>query len=391
MLRSGLIESLPELSKPVLTVYLDTNREKTDNRALEPAYLTSLGSHAKLTEEGLLPEDRGFFEEQVERAEAFLRSHPPKSKGIVIFTGRESWEFLPLEAAVEDEVHWGAPDLAQLFWLLEEHKPYGVVVVGRKRAQFFLYSMGELLAVEDKKFVLEPSRKKEMGHVARAFGVRMSHGTNRDVFEHHRDAEFLHYYRQIARDMERWCDAEHLQTLFVLGPADVTAAIQQETPAALRENIVSINEDITWLSKAKLQRHIEPIVVKHESQREMAVVDKLLGGERAVVTGLDETLVRLQHGRIRSLVVVKGLDASLKCCNECLWVDRSGDPVCPACGRERHGVSLREVLPELARRQKISMEVVSGDAGRKLDQVGGMGGWLCELERKDYGEHLTFA
>jgi len=391
MLRSRLIESLPELPKPVLTVYLDTNREKTDNRALQPAYLTRLGSHAKVTEEGLLLEDRKPFEEQVERAEAFLRSHPPKSKGVVIFTGRENWEFVPLEAAVEDELHWGAPDLAQLIWLLEEHKPHGVVVVDRKRAQFFLYSMGELLAVEDKKFLLEPSRKKEMGHVARAFGVRMSHGTNRDVFEHHRDAEFLHYYRQIAQEMERWCDTEHLQTVFLLGPADVNAAIQQEVPAALRGNIISINQDIAWLSKAKLQRYIEPIVIKHEGQREMAVVDKLLSGERALVTGIDETLARLQQGRIRSLVVVKGLDANLKCCNECLWVDRTADPVCPACGRERHGVSLREVLPELTRRQKISMEVVSGEAGRKLEQVGGMGGWLCELERKDYGEHLTFA
>jgi len=391
MLRPGLIESLPELSKPVLTVYLDTNRERTDNRALEPAYLTSLGSHAKLTEEGLLPEDREPFKEQVERAEGYLRSHPPKSKGIAIFTGRESWEFVPLEAIVEDEVHWGAPDLAQLIWLLEEHKPYGVVIVGRKRARFFLYSWGELLPVRDKKFLLEPSRKKEMGHVARTLGVRMSHGTNRDLFEHHRYAEFLHYYRQIAQEIERWCDAGHLHTVFILGTAAVTTAIQQEIPAALRENITCIQEDIAWLSKAKLQRHLELIVAKHESQREMAVVDKLLGGEQAVVTGIDETLVRLQQGRIRSLVVVKGLDASLKCCNECLWVDRSADPVCPACGRERHSVSLREILPELARRQKISMEVVSGGAGRKLEQVGGMGGWLRELERKDYGEHLTFA
>jgi hypothetical protein len=51
MLRSGLIESLPELHAPVLTVYLDTNREKAANRALEPGYLISFGSQAKLTEE----------------------------------------------------------------------------------------------------------------------------------------------------------------------------------------------------------------------------------------------------------------------------------------------------------------------------------------------------
>jgi hypothetical protein len=160
MLRPGLIESLPGLPTPVLTIYLDTNREKSGNRALEPAYLTSLGSQAKLIEEQLILEDRGPFREQAERAEAYLRIHPPKSKGIVIFTGRQSWEFVPLEAAVENEVRWGAPDLAQLFWLLEEHKPYGIVVVGRKRAHFFLYWLGEMME------------------------LRVSRGTNRDVFEH---------------------------------------------------------------------------------------------------------------------------------------------------------------------------------------------------------------
>lgn len=391
MLRSGLIESLPELPTPVLTVYLDTNREKSDNRALEPAYLTSLGSQAKRIEEKLLPEDRGRFREQVERAETYLRIHPPKSKGIVIFTGRESWEFVPLEAAVESEVHWGAPDLAQLFWLLEEHKPYGIVVVGRKRAQFFLYWLGEMLALEGKQFVLEPSKEKEMGPVARAFGVRVSRGTNRDVFEHHRDAEYRHYYRQIAREVERLCDAEHLQSLFVIGLAKLTAAIQEEIPAALREKIVLVNEDLGWVSKAELHRRMEPIVVRYERERETALVDRLLGDDRGVVAGIDETLVRLQQGRIRSLVVVKGLDASLKRCGECLWVDRTTDPVCPACGRERHAVTPREILPELARRHKVSMEVVSGEAGRKLERVGGMGGWLREFERKEYGEHLTFA
>ena len=391
MLRPGLIESLPELHAPVLTVYLDTNREKAANRALEPAYLVSFGSQAKLTEEKLDPEDCESFRKQVERAEDYLRIHPPASKGVAIFAGPGSWEFVPLEAAVEDEVHWGAPNLAPLLWLLEEHKPYGIVIVNRKRAQFFLYWLGEMLELEDKQFILEPSKEKEMGPVARAFGVRVSRGTNRDVFEHHRDAEYIHYYRQIAQEIERWCNAEHLQSLFLLGLSEVTTAIQKEIPVALREKIVRVEEDLGWASKAELHRRIEPIVVAHERERETALVETLLSEERGVVVGLDETLVRLQQGGIRELVVVKGLDASLKRCGECLWIDRTTDPTCPACGRERYAVTLRDTLPELARRYNVSMEVVSGEAGRKLEKAGGMGAWLREFERKEYGEHLSFA
>jgi hypothetical protein len=390
MLRPALIESLPELASPVLTAYLDTNREKAANRALEPGYLISLGSQAKLTEQRIDPEDRGAFRKQVERAESYLRVHPPASKGVAIFSGQDSWQFVPLEAAVEDEVDWGTPNLAPLLWLLEEYKPYGIVTVDQKHAQFFLYWLGEMLVLEDKVCSPAPTKEKEMGPVARAFGVRVTRGTNRDVFKHHQDAQYLHYYRQIAQQIERWCAAEHLQSLFLLGLGEVISAVQREIAAHLREQIVPVEEDLCWTSIAELHKRIEPIVTKHELEHETAVVEKLLSEERGVVVGIDETLVRLQQGRIRDLVVAKGLDGDLKRCSECLWVDRTTDPRCPACGRERYPVTLRSVLPELARRYKVSMEVVSGEAGQKLKEAGGMGAWLREFERKEYGEHLTF-
>ena len=129
----------------------------------------------------------------------------------------------------------------------------------------------------------------------------------------------------------------------------------------------------------------------HEREREIALVDALLGDSRGVVVGIDETLVQLQKGTIRNVVVVKGLDASLRRCSACLWADRTSDSLCPACGRERYAVTLRQLLPELARRYKISLEVVSGEAASRLQEAGGMGGCFREFERKEYGQRQTFA
>ncbi len=179
--------------------------------------------------------------------------------------------------------------------------------------------------------------------------------------------------------------------MFLIGLVEVVKAIQEGLSQALREKTILVEEDLGWVSRAELHKRIEPIVATHQREHELALIDALLSDNRGLVAGIDETLVRLQQGRIRNLVVVKGLDANLKRCGECLWVDRSSDPVCPACGRERHTVTLREILPELARRYKVSVEVVSGEAGRRLQEAGGMGAWLREFERKDYGEHLTFA
>jgi len=219
----------------------------------------------------------------------------------------------------------------------------------------------------------------------------MSRGTNRDVFEHHVSADYAHYYRQIAERIERWCAAEHLQSVFVVGLSEIAKAIWKELPEALQEKAIPVDKDLGWVSRAELQQRLEPIVVGHKRERDVALVDDLLGDSRGVVVGIDDTLVQLQKGTIRNVVVVKGLDANLRRCSECLWADRTSDPLCPACGRERYAVTLRQLLPELARRYNISLEVVSGEAARRLQQAGGIGGWFREFERKEYGQRQTFA
>lgn len=406
MLTTTLIQSLPELASPVLTVYLDTNQAKQINRGLKPGYLTRLESQVKLIRPAVSPVQVEAFGEQVARVEAYLRSHPLRCKGIVVFAGGDAWELVPLQVEVEDEVRWGAPALAQLYWLLDEHKPYGIVVVGQKRVQFFLYWLEEMLELEEKEFRLELTKEKEMGPVARSGGVqpamglparfrsrvtRVSRGTNRDVFEHHVSADYAHYHRQIAERVERWCAAEHLQSVFLVGLSDMSNGIWKELPEALREKAIPIDEDLGWVPRHELQRRLEPIVQRHEREREAALLDTLLGDNRGVVVGIDETLVQLQKGTVRSIAVAKGLDASLRRCGECLWADRTSDPLCPACGRERYPVTFREIFPELARRYNVSLEVVSGEAGRRLQEAGGMGAWLNERGRKEYGQRQTFA
>jgi len=383
MLRPGLLQSLPELPSPVLTVYLDTSVAKAGSRGLTASYLARLESQIKLVAPTVSREDQQSFHAQAERVEAYLRSHPIERRGVVIFAGPSIWEMILLQVDTEDEVHWGAPSLARLFWLLDEHRPYGVVLADSKRAQFFLWWLGEMLELEEMEFRLEASKEKEMGPVARP-GVRMSRGTNRDVFEHHVGAQYAHFDREIAAQIGRWRAAESLDAVFLVGLSDMVRDIQKELPQALREEVVLVEEDLGWMSRAELQERIAPIVVSHEREREIRLVDDLLGSDRGVSIGIDETLARLQQGRIRRLVVVKGFNGNLRQCVRCGQVDRTADPVCPVCNGERRTTTLREILPGLGRRHQVAVEVVSGEAARKLQEAGGMGAWLREFEKKEY-------
>jgi len=356
-------------------------------RGLKPDYLTRFESQAKLTAQAVPTGDLPLFLEQVQRVGAYLRDHPLQCRGVVIFAGPDTWEFIPIQVGVEDEVRWGTPALAQLFWLLDEHKPHGIVLVGQERGQIFLWWLGEMIELEEKEFRMEPSKVKEMGPVSRTAGVRVSRGTDHDVYERHVDAQYAHYHRQIAADVSRWCTAEHLNSLFVVGLVKMTNGIRKQLPPGLREKTAVIEKDLVWVgSRAEVEKRIEPFVEKHERERKVVLVDSLLGESRAVVIGIDETLVQLQQGKIRDLAVVKGLDGSLRQCLKCSWADRTQDPACPACGGEREVVRLREVLPQLARRYSVSVEVVADEAARRLQEAGGMGAWLRETEKKEYAQ-----
>jgi hypothetical protein len=171
VLKPEVIRSLPEIAGPVLTAYLDTDRGKQSNRGPKPGYLARFESQAKAVIASIPAGERDLFQKQLERIEAYLQTHTLRCQGLVIFAGPGAWQAVPLQLPVEDELHWGVPALGQLLWLLDENKPCGIVVAGRKRVRFFLSWLGEILALEEKGFRLEVSKKKEMGPVSRP-GVR---------------------------------------------------------------------------------------------------------------------------------------------------------------------------------------------------------------------------
>jgi peptide subunit release factor 1 (eRF1) len=126
----------------------------------------------------------------------------------------------------------------------------------------------------------------------------------------------------------------------------------------------------------ELQSRLAPNIEEWQQKHEFEIVSALLGDERKAVMGIDEALAQLQKGKIRTVVVARHLNENLRQCIDCGWADRSSDPRCPVCGRERRSIELRNLLPELAASTNADIEVVGGGAAEQLIQSGGMGGWL---------------
>jgi rubrerythrin len=382
MLDEKRLQHLSQLRKPLLTAYMRTNPAKTSGRGLIEPCLTWLSSTGKAKMEELPRSEQGLFQLELARVEEFLRDRRPKEKGLVIFAGPRTWEVVPLQMEVENELHWGRPALAPLLWLADEHKPYGLFVVDRAGARLFRYWLGEMAELLEKNFSVDITqwKKKELGHVGHP-GVQKPRGSQSDVLRHRMNEQYRRLFRGTAEVVEKVYKKEGLHALFLAGSIRLIEPIQAELRQGLRQQAVLIDEDFGRLSASELQRRLEPRIAEWQLKHASELVTDLLGADHGAVAEFDETLARLQKGEIGSLVVARGLDFRLHSCVECGWADRSADPVCPACGGKRRAAMLRDVLPEMTRKHGTHLQVVEGEAAERLKEKGGMGGWLRQVKR----------
>jgi peptide subunit release factor 1 (eRF1) len=380
MLDREVITALPRLPSPVLTVYLDTNPSKPRNQGWPSGARIWLKARAKEVVGVLTTEQRKLFHKQLARVDSFLKTRPRRERGIVIVAGPKTWHVLRLQVEVEDELHWGRASLKQLLWLLDEHQPCGVCVIDRSGARFYGYWMGEFEEEKAERFKVDTSQWRQKSGVRparlgqRKTGVR----SERDSFEQRTNAQYLRIFKDTAKRIDEWARREQLDPIFIVGPNEPVESVRREIPPGTRERIAVLHGEYAQLPASTLQRNLAPMIAKWKRAQESADVAEIVANrnpERAVL-GITETLFALQRGNARALVVSRGLRGRLKQCIRCGWTDRAADRICEICGGERRPVTVRETLPELARKFSVPVEVVAGKAATDLKEFGGLAAWL---------------
>lgn len=377
MLTGSQIDAICGLPVPVLTVYLNTGSSEPPYRPLVPASLAWLKEAAKSFEASLPTTERGPYREQVDRVEEFFDGRHPHERGLAIFSGREAWQLVPLQIGVENDLRWGSPAVSQLLWFMDEHKPYCMVVVDRKGVRFLRYQLRELSEIQQKKFTVDVSqwKTKELGHVT-GQNVHKTRGSQRDVFDRRVEAQYARLCRETARQAATICEKYECRAIFLVGGDHLVGCIETAIPRELRRRVALVEEDLGRSPLLELQKHLVPEIEKWERQHQKTLVDDLLTSDRGTIKEPDETLAKLQQGKVRVIVVVRDLNFDLRQCVGCGWTDRSADPVCPKCRGTRSVAALHDVLPTLARKHEVALEIVSGDAAKRLREAGGLGGWL---------------
>lgn len=371
------IRSIAESQAPLLSVYLNTQNRNASRHPRVPVHVSWFRKTVSAISRTLTPQDEALFQTQVSRVEQFLEGRHPEEKALAIFAGRETWNMIQLQTGVENEVRWGKPAVGQLFRLLHEHPPYGIVVIDHRAARFFQFFLGELSELGEKRFEIDQSqwKEKDLGHVA-GEQVRKTRGTNRDLFEHRVEAQYEHLCREAADQAMALAKQRDFAAIFLVGLEPLVGPIQKKFPRSFKAELVLVPEDYGKLLPNTIFRRLAPLMADFEQKRQIAEVEQLLVGGRGIVSEADEILADLQAGSIRAIFVAAEHNFYLRECEKCRSVNRSSDMVCPNCGGTRRTVTLLDILPSLAAEHNTKVQFVSGRAAQILASAGGIAGWL---------------
>jgi len=372
MLGRGVLSTLYTLSQQktyTLTLYLDIDQNKQSNR--RRGYVVQGEALIKGLKAQQKRSDR--LDAACKQALSLVRNLKPKGKTALIVVHPESKlrELVQIELSFPVTIHWrrGA-FLRPIVEAMDEHERYGVVLTDNQRARLFTVVMGELTEHED--------LFSETGQRTRSLGADQMRSQKRHDQRHQ---------EEIASHAKRVIDALHdlslrqpYDRLIVGGTPKASGQLVRLLPTRLRGKLVDTVSMRVGGSQKEILNKILAVQQRMERDRETEIVQGVLAelhDRGKAVGGFAAVLDAVNQSRVWTLVYGKGYTKKAGECGECSAYSPHAKGPCVYCGEDVHP------LPQCVDRLSQSVlemggrvEVVDGDAKKKLEKPGGIAAML---------------
>jgi peptide subunit release factor 1 (eRF1) len=286
--------SFEEVEGKVLSLYLNADLSQQTPDAV------------RLTARGLLRDVNNGSAPDAVRIEQYLeQSHEWSNPGLAVFSceRRGFFRAIPTAVAFRNRLRVGTtPYVKPLAHFLDYYAHYGVILVDRAGARFFIFHLGELQKTGGA--VGEDVRKVKLGSGSSAPGVRGSMGAGR--YEQELADRNL---REIAAEAADFFAQGQIRRLFIGGTSEVLAQFRDQLPKQMQSRVAATFTMDKMAPEHEVREKSLALLTEDNDRRERQLVSNLIAaaasGSNALL-GLDEVLQAVVDGRVQTLVLSDG-------------------------------------------------------------------------------------
>lgn len=362
--------------KQCLTLYFNTG--PNDQRS---AWLTRFKNLVRRIDPTVPSQDRRAFAAAVARVENFLKQYQPQGNSFLAYATRNSWQQFVSRVPVRDELHWGRPDVSQLLWLLEEYRPYGVLIVDRQHVRFLAVRMNEFEEYREFSIEIDTNDWRKPTIAAGGSGRGKPRGrADTNAFNARYMERLQAFWRSIQKPLAELLDRYHVKRLVLAGNKSLLPEFARSLNPSLAAAVITQVPLETFSSPADAVKRIYPKIVEWETDRQARIVTELLDAasiSNKAAVGVEPVVKLIQEGRAARLLIARDFERTMSECRKCNYVAPADGRTCPRCSADELNKSaLTAALPRLVLNYNVPVEVIKGPPGEELARNGGLGAFL---------------
>jgi hypothetical protein len=380
MLQPHDIEQLVEMNRrDVLTVCLNTDPTRPDNRRAEPAYRIWLRQSLGTVLDGLPKDGRREFKEIAERVQAHIRDGRSLGRGVALYAGPNLWKEYVLPVPLANVVRIGRPDVWPLLWASQEYPRHVILTVHRDQARLLVAYLGDAEVVEEEVLDLDTHdwrfKTGRPPSFTKGLGGGVSRGAQRDIFDARVDAHLRRFWVGVAQATAAVVEEQGIDRLIIGGPDEAANATRDLLPEAVQRHVVAVVPIPAHEEWPQIRERVLAFAREVEVRGEAEHVRSLLEGEPGTaVVGLAGTLGALNRRQVATVVADRDLAGEVRLCDECSYATAEQVASCPVCEGGVSALSITQALPLLVHQNRARIEVVDGEG--RLRPYGGLGAVL---------------
>ena len=353
---------------PVISLYLDARVNENGQRTFMPFVRKQLNERLKSYD--VQSEERQSFEEDFVRIMRYLEhdvSDSVQGLGVFACSAAKDWfEVGDFEAPFERNRVFisDRPHVYPLARLINQYRPYAVLLADTNRAQIFVFAAGRAVG------------RKEVQNV-KTKHVKVG-GWSQSRYQRHEENYHLQHAKEVVEMLERIVREENIEHIILAGDeATVIPLLREQMPKTIEEKVIdALSLGIDTPEHELLDESLTAFH-RHDSLTDLEKVDRLLNEYRADdlgVAGVPETLAALSNGQVEEMLIAakaESIQYDEEEVKKVLELYRAEEPL-------PDELDQRSVADELVKRANTlsSAKVTFIEDSTRLEMLGGVGGFL---------------